>query len=908
MLGRPLSAAHGLRARAGLSVRGLASAARPGLVGAALAALRIARLAHARAARLRGISAPGARCLERACIVPAEGVHGEPGAALRRRKRRAAAAASPAVRPTARFMAATTTTAGPAMAAPEEAAEEGRRRQAESRARQAALWARARSLCRRLRALQARQVERHVRQQLAGLARSVGRPGSGAAAAGGAHLPSPATLGSELRQLAASATARLRAAQRACDSDATDSASISSSSSFSSSSSSSSSCSSSSDSESPEPPPERPVGEGRRLAERQWAMERAAIICRWTWLQAQVSDLEYRIRQQTDVYKQLRANKGPIVLGDLQREDGMRQQSRLGSAAVVNSRKNTVLSSSSHLKVPTGDRQRDSSPCITSYLLQNVEKQNSRLAQSLRNLVCQSPSCTPINGSPEPPKACTAPHQVNGISNCFNTCSTSNSQDGVDADKILKKPKQLNNSLPTTLSSLDNSCVAARIRPICRYRKRRLVRVNTVSHLSRKPQKPLSMKCNCELPNSCILCDCKASVQTIDPETMTLEERVALLDSGFHPILSFSHGNPLHLHFEALLREDDRLTRKLKTPKIPHWGLKDLTNNICSSSLSASGSLLKGPASRSLFVPRPQIYRPSSSHNVPSLCLENTPIPHSNQLPGNSMAASSSALPAKKKKVECSYDINNIVIPVSMAAATRVEKLQYKEILTPSWRMVDPKELKTSGEADSELEDTSDETYLNHHQKFEEVERARWDCWSGTISYRRGNRSSNKADGRWIPQPGSPDAMSHNLNHLQYANSPMRSLSPELSNVLQPLLIKGRGRSGLSFNEDTSFSISEMDEDIQNVQPWEPRTFPLSDTEYQALQDPPCEALSKKTSTVQHWDSRSNQGLRTNNINPCTSNPREPFISSWHVQPDGSEPQEEFAGQHCIAPVLINNR
>lgn len=30
-----------------------------------------------------------------------------------------------------------------------------------------------------------------------------------------------------------------------------------------------------------------------------------------------------------------------------------------------------------------------------------------------------------------------------------------------------------------------------------------------------------------------------------------------------------------------------------------------------------------------------------------------------------------------------SYDIDNIVIPYSVAASTRLEKLQYKEILTP---------------------------------------------------------------------------------------------------------------------------------------------------------------------------------------------------------------------------------
>ena len=34
---------------------------------------------------------------------------------------------------------------------------------------------------------------------------------------------------------------------------------------------------------------------------------------RWTWLQAQVSDLEYRIRQLTEIYRQLRQLKGPAM-------------------------------------------------------------------------------------------------------------------------------------------------------------------------------------------------------------------------------------------------------------------------------------------------------------------------------------------------------------------------------------------------------------------------------------------------------------------------------------------------------------------------------------------------------------------------------------------------------------------
>lgn len=38
-------------------------------------------------------------------------------------------------------------------------------------------------------------------------------------------------------------------------------------------------------------------------------MERATIISHWNWLQAHISDLEYRIRQQTDIYRQIRASK-----------------------------------------------------------------------------------------------------------------------------------------------------------------------------------------------------------------------------------------------------------------------------------------------------------------------------------------------------------------------------------------------------------------------------------------------------------------------------------------------------------------------------------------------------------------------------------------------------------------------
>lgn len=50
--------------------------------------------------------------------------------------------------------------------------------------------------------------------------------------------------------------------------------------------------------------------------------------------------------------------------------------------------------------------------------------------------------------------------------------------------------------------------------------------------------------------------------------------------------------------------------------------------------------------------------------------------------PNSSPLLQMQSITHKKSRTD-SYDIDNIVIPYSVAASTRVEKLQYKEILTP---------------------------------------------------------------------------------------------------------------------------------------------------------------------------------------------------------------------------------
>lgn len=51
---------------------------------------------------------------------------------------------------------------------------------------------------------------------------------------------------------------------------------------------------------------------GKRAA-YTWARDRAAVASRWSWLLAQISDLEYRIRQHNELHNHIKKSKGPVT-------------------------------------------------------------------------------------------------------------------------------------------------------------------------------------------------------------------------------------------------------------------------------------------------------------------------------------------------------------------------------------------------------------------------------------------------------------------------------------------------------------------------------------------------------------------------------------------------------------------
>nr|XP_035959000.1 KAT8 regulatory NSL complex subunit 1 isoform X7 [Halichoerus grypus] len=687
--------------------------------------------------------------------------------------------------------------------------------------RQADIESRARRLQKRLQVVQAKQVERHIQHQLGGfLEKTLSklpnleslRPRSQlmltrkAEAAlrkaasetttseGLSNFLKSDSISEELERFTASGIANLRCSERAFDSDVTDSSS-----------------GGESDIEEEEltrADPEQRHVPLRRRSEWRWAADRAAIVSRWNWLQAHVSDLEYRIRQQTDIYKQIRANKGLIVLGE---------------APPPEHTTDLFLPLSSEVKTDHGNDK----------LIESV-------SQPLENHGASGHPSESLST-----KSCGALRPVNGVINTLQPILADHIPGDIsDAEEQLQKKQRLN----LVSSSTDGTCVAARTRPVLSCKKRRLVRPNSIVPLSRKVHRNSTMRSGCDVNPSCALCGSGSTV-TMPPEIhyeAPLLERLSQLDSCVHPVLAFPDDVPTSLHFQSMLKSQwqNKPFDKIKPPK--KFSLKHrapMPGSLPDPTRKDRHKLVNSFLTTAMLKHHPDMSSPSylaaAQHAPHSPLVRQLSTSSDTSAPtSSSPQVTASASPVRRRRGESSFDINNIVIPMSVAATTRVEKLQYKEILTPSWREVDLRSLKGSpDEENEEVEDLSDAAFAALHAKCEEMERARW-LWTTSVPpQRRGSRSYRSSDGRTTPQlgsanpstpqPASPDvSSSHSLSEFSHGQSPRSPISPELHSA--PLTPVARDALRHLASEDTRCSTPELGLDEQSVQPWERRTFPLA--------------------------------------------------------------------------------
>uniref|UniRef100_W5N6N4 KAT8 regulatory NSL complex subunit 1 n=1 Tax=Lepisosteus oculatus TaxID=7918 RepID=W5N6N4_LEPOC len=615
-----------------------------------------------------------------------------------------------------------------------------------------------------------------------------------------------------------------------------------------------------------------------RRAEGRYAVERASIVSHWNWLQAHISDLEYRIRQQTDIYRQIRANKGMIVLGDsapcdITAEDGLEVKLEPSACSHLIQGSLAIFPYSGSLD------NMSAKTCwfLVDSLIQFVHVHKEASGISNR---CGCFAGQPHFGRVGEPGPSTQPPCRRRPAEGLRPCPA----------------RQWSHQQP---SPADSTCVAARTRPVLTYKKRRLVRPSAVANLNRKQvQRSAGPRCSCDVNPQCVICGSRVSPSPEVQYEAPLLERLSLFDPCVHPILSFSDDVSMNLHFQRVMKShwQNKPLEKIKPLKklslkhkislsgrLPDSTSKDkhkLTNSLLATPIytnfgciySNEEALIRFPPSRSPGLSHHKV-RPDKLHRqqqqqldelLSMSKLERTPAERAPALtptaydksshsrkrqptpkifldtgsPCSTSLASLHTPPVRRRRGESSFDINNIVIPMSVAATTRVEKLQYKEILTPSWREVDICAQPIAEEDDSvEIEDLSDAAFSQLHLKCEEQERSRWTWTASAPAKRRGSRSYKSSDGRTTPllggtnpptpQPASPDtAHFQALQDFGPLPSPRSPASPDL--LSNPHTPGSRDSHRPPASEDTRCSTPDFSfEELQTVQPWERRNFPL---------------------------------------------------------------------------------
>ncbi|XP_046818997.1 KAT8 regulatory NSL complex subunit 1 isoform X2 [Vespa crabro] len=515
-------------------------------------------------------------------------------------------------------------------------------------------------------------------------------------------------------------------------------------------------------------PHQQQLSISKRAAWR-YAQDRAGIASRWTWLQAQISDLEYRIRQHNELQRQVRAVKGLVILDN---------------AETVNGYSGVLPGSTGRYNLPESDLS------------------------------------------------------------------------------------------------------ASRTRPFLWsfYRKRKLLQVDRLHEVSKRAAKASTIRCSCDhtLP-ACALCTGRLDpTQTQEPiEQLSVQERLALVDPCYHPVLSFPNEIVQGTHLEAImksaewqqkmLRGSSRITRlkdkdsnERRNKKLPGHRAKYAARLKQSSSIFTARikrKMLKGKRNRlghernanglsRKRVPKLPTEDDEDVNALSSSSKHSSPVPsplqHTNTtLEKNSIKERNSTSHGRMR--QNSYDIDNIVIPYSVAASTRLEKLQYKEILTPKWRLCEnrPKTDVKNGimhrpSQDSDFEDISDETIALRHERSEREENKRFMTYLNMphqTRIRHNRRTDSRADsGANTPDPMSPHASDFGGDVMSPITSPpatplqvqetehqQQNLDSNRRRAISVLRI-GKDDVGTSYNEDEN-----------EILPYEPRVFPLSEEVYDKM-------------------------------------------------------------------------
>ncbi|XP_061463852.1 KAT8 regulatory NSL complex subunit 1-like protein isoform X2 [Rhineura floridana] len=560
----------------------------------------------------------------------------------------------------------------------------------------------------------------------------------------------------------------------------------------------------------------------------KWLVDRAKVGCRWTWLQAQISELEYKIQQLTDLHRQIRATKGMVILEEFPNpKDILRKRTQLvDHEALLNTTGNSQAPLEKQDAWPEHDFEM--SPSSPTLLLRNIEKQSAQLSEIISSLI------TPLNlsptSSPLSSKSYKQKELANGISmrDSENNEEISCSSNWLVDQQHLKKRRKEKAKLRT--SSVAMMCTSARTRPLQSFQRRKLYKMSTAFSSNLQ-----AMQLRDALFNTLeeVVPASTRSRYELSTKPRTQKELMLELDTSFHPILSFPSDIPIHKHFKTLLKKyikgEPALGLEFKmSPSNEYFQYKAAPWQWICGSESSSKHQLMSEISKQLPEGRKKRHLSetvigesnnrceafSFHHEEPESHSPFTGAANGDMTSRSSHSISTQLNSRRRLRSESSYDIDNIVIPMSLVAPSKLEKLQCKEILTPSWRIVHLEPLGSLHEYEEKAEGLSDDIYAARHAKYEDKERARWSLWEQCRWPRRNRTYSRSSEGQ---DPA--------LKEKQVNSDLTSHFSETIADITSEIY------SSLYLRESHS---SEIIQEARSVI-WEHRVFPLMDKEAEAL-------------------------------------------------------------------------
>ncbi|XP_062389773.1 KAT8 regulatory NSL complex subunit 1-like protein isoform X2 [Sardina pilchardus] len=560
----------------------------------------------------------------------------------------------------------------------------------------------------------------------------------------------------------------------------------------------------------------------RGSSEWRWQAERAELASRWTWLQLRVAELEGHIQQMGDLRQRILHSKGGVVLAESQPlTDRQIQQALLTETAGLSFAAGSAGELTSDLEME---------PSSPTRLLRNIERQSAQLTQIVNSLMpplSLSPSSSPMSSWMAAGQQ-KRPFDSGGM---FQMGSQ-----GFDGQKKRRVCRRRQRAVQPDLT-----CVSARTRPLLTYHKPRLFISNPPCSSDKQESFPSSACSSCRSCDPLALCT--------DPRCPGNPADRALRS---HPVLSLRSDIPLSIHLQNGLQREDWTLRPLTLQTEPPCPLRYLScgrkqpRNPAAFNFGHSAlphrrrPKRRGEATEVRWEPgvrgpprqnrqrrrrrRKRLDHDSSLDEVELLsCFAVPPSPEESAEealtphPHHTRHRSSQFI--RRRNGESVFNINNIVIPMSLAAPIKVEKLQYKDILTPSWRVVETEQLlkeqeeeqERVEEEDDETESLSDELFARRHQSYERREKLRWTTWEKNRKHRR---SRSSCAGHSTPSADGSSRDSGVRTHPQ--PQPHPHPHPDW------------GCWG------TGDSDGELEEKLPQV-PWETRAFPLSVEEEEAL-------------------------------------------------------------------------